>query len=110
MIVKCNKCGDEADSHPALVCGRVEIDEATGVPITEPCNGTYMRIPVPLSDKSFVITASIFVDGVKSAAAAAAAVAEANEELAEAMEGVAGARIEIRLPDPDSGYVWSEVG
>lgn len=109
MIVKCNKCGDESNSEPNVTCGRVEIDEKNRT-ISGPCTGVYQHIPVPLSDKSFVITASIFVDGVNSAEQAAAAVAEANEELAETVRDVVGANVTIRLPDPDSGYVWSEIG
>lgn len=45
MTIKCDKCGDESNSAPGLICGRVEIDEDTGTPITEPCTGTYHQVP-----------------------------------------------------------------
>lgn len=38
---KCDTCGDESNSAPGLQCGRIEYDEDSGEPTTDPCVGIY---------------------------------------------------------------------
>lgn len=105
MTTRCDKCGDESNSAPGLPCGRVEEDLHTMEPLTEPCTGTY-RVKV---GKTYVITASVYVDEVRDAKEAADVIGLLN-----AMVGSHGPNspisVQIRLPDEDSGYEWSEVG
>lgn len=42
-MTKCDRCGDESNSDPDLMCGRVEYDEDER-PVTEPCTGTYRKM------------------------------------------------------------------
>jgi hypothetical protein len=99
MTIRCDKCGDESNSAPGLRCGRVECDADTGERY-EPCTGTYLEMP----KQTFVITASVYVDDCETAEEAAEVVKRFNES------GRTGHYVEIRLPDPDSGYEWSAIG
>jgi hypothetical protein len=64
-VPKCDLCGDESNSPPDLMCGRVEYDDQAE-PITSPCKGTY-RDRTHMTDtiprRCFYIPADAYVEG-----------------------------------------------